>query len=883
MESYEIRQCFLNFYNKKGLKTVKSSPLVPEGDPSLLFTSAGMVQFKPYFLGLKTDLKRAASCQKCFRTTDIDNVGRTIRHLTFFEMLGNFSFGDYFKVESLEWGWEFLTKVLGLPAERMYPSVYGGGNAPKDDEAFAIWKKILPQNLHSHILFLGDSDNFWTMGDTGPCGPCSEIYWDRGEKYAHPGCEGPGKCSCDRYIEIWNHVFTQFDRQEDGTFRLLPHKNIDTGMGIERLAFIVENKETPFETSLFHPVVETAEKFFGKAYNESPETVSAYRIISEHLRASAFLISEGIIPSNEGRGYILRRLIRRASRYGRLLGAEAPFLNRLLPSVFRIYRDVYPELQEAEKQIGNTLLFEEQGFIETLNTGEKYLQDLMEKYPSGIPGKEAFRLYETYGFPFELTREIAQKKGVAVDEKGYNEARLEAQKIAKSGWKDSGEKNAMCFQKAEEKFPATVFTGYESLEEKSVILGLLDKEGNIVDTLPEGSEGYAVLDRTPCYAECGGQKGDLGSFLTDGVEIASITDTQKPAGDVYIHSVRVQQNLHTGMKITVGVSEDRYLTSCNHTAVHVINAALKQVFGETTRQAGSEVNATRFRFDYTINRTPTKKELARVEEIANMAILEGYSVWKEERPLADAKKLGATTLLGEKYADPARFVLINRNGFDNAADRYSLELCGGTHINNLKELISIQILRESSVSRGVRRIEGVSGYAAVRYLKGMARIATGLAARLSVPPSELEKRVEQLQEQIKELKQKKDRTASGSEPHGAKEEICDVKGVKLVCSGIDGAAIPELRSISDTLKNKYSEKAVFFLYSVAEGKVSFVVSCTKEMTGGSFSAASLVKELASAFGGRGGGRPDFAQGGCQAPENTETLTEKAKSLLESML
>jgi len=877
MESYELRQCFLNFFAKKGAPIVKSSSLIPEGDPSLLFTSAGMVQFKPYFLGLKTDLKRATSCQKCFRTTDIDNVGKTIRHLTFFEMLGNFSFGDYFKEESLKWGWEFLTSVLGLSAERLYPSVYGGGNAPKDEEALKIWKKILPVNLHSHILFLGDKDNFWTMGDTGPCGPCSEIYWDRGEKYAHPGCEGPGKCSCDRYIEIWNHVFTQFDRQADGTFKSLPHKNIDTGMGLERLSFIVEGKETPFETSLFRPIIENAEKFFGRKYDESADTVSAFRIIGEHLRASAFLISEGIIPSNEGRGYILRRLIRRASRYGRLLGAEGPFLHILLPSVFRIYRDVYPELQEAEKQISDALRFEEQGFIETLVNGEKYLQTLIEKNPNGIPGKEAFRLYETYGFPFELTREIAMKKGVPVEEKTYEEARLEAQKIAKSGWKDSGEKNAMIFQKAEEKFPATVFTGYNSLEENAIILGLLDKNGNIVEELPAGSEGYAILDKTPCYAESGGQKGDLGSLIVNGKEVASITDTQKPAGHVYLHAIRVQSDLRSGMSVIAGVSEDRYLASCNHTAVHVINAALKQVFGESTRQAGSEVNATRFRFDYTINRAPTKKELARVEEIANQAILEGYKVWKEERPLADAARFGATTLLGEKYADPARFVLINNEGFANVADRYSLELCGGTHINNLRELISIQILHESSVSRGVRRIEGVSGYAAVRYLKGMARITSNLAAKLSVPPTELEKRISQLQEQVKELRSGKN--ISSSE---VKEQETEIKGARLVCASLSGAAIPQLRNLSDKLKEKHKEGCIFFLYSSNDGKMSFVVSCAKDMAC-KFSSAELVKGISAEFNGKGGGRTDFAQGGASMPDDEKQLIAKVKSLIESML
>jgi alanyl-tRNA synthetase len=864
MQSHQIRKSFLDFFAKHGHPVVKSSPLIPEGDPSLLFTSAGMVQFKPYYLGLKTDMKRAASCQKSFRTTDIDNVGKTIRHLTFFEMLGNFSFGDYFKKESLNWGWEFFTKEMGLPAERFYPSIYKGGVAPRDEEARGIWENILPANLHSHIIELGDKDNFWAMGDTGPSGPCSEIYWDRGEKYAHRGCEGPGACSCDRYIEVWNHVFTQFDKQAGGTFKPLPRKNIDTGMGLERLTFVVEGKESPFETSLFYPVIEAASHLLKSDYQASAESVSAYRIISDHLRASSFLISEGVIPSNEGRGYVLRRLIRRASRYGRILGAKDPFLHKLTPAVFGVFKGVYPEVEAAAKQINETLRFEEQGFIETLETGERFLSDLMEKYPKGISGAEAFGLYETYGFPFELTRELAEKKGVKVDEKGFNEARKSAQATAKAGWKDSGEKNSFIFQTAEEKLPATVFRGYDVTETESSVIALLDAEGRIIEKLAPGAAGYAVLDATPFYAQSGGQAGDAGSLIFEGTELAAVTDTQKPVAKVYFHSVRANVQLKTGMKVTARVSGDRYRTACNHTATHVINAALKQVFGDTTRQAGSEVDPHRFRFDYTIAKAPAKEDLARVESIANAAVAEDYRVCKAERPLADAQKFGATTLLGEKYKDPARFILINRGGFDAARDRYSLELCGGTHIDHTGELIVIKILKDSSVSRGVRRIEGVAGPAAVAYLSDLAKITETVAARLSVSAQELPARVEQMLENIRELKAGKVKAAPAAFPK---------EGHKLLTEGIDGsgssflvydagaAEMKALRGLSDEIK-KDLKSTLLFIYSRAGGKFSFIVTHTGDVKA---DASAIAKGVAGVINGSGGGRRDFAQGGGEVP------------------
>jgi len=875
MQSYEIRKGFLDFFAKQGHPIVKSSPLIPEGDPSLLFTSAGMVQFKPYYLGLKTDMKRAASCQKSFRTTDIENVGRTIRHLTFFEMLGNFSFGDYFKAESIKWGWEFLTKEMGLTPERLYPSVYRGGVAPRDEEARKIWESVLPKNLHSHIVELGDADNFWAMGDTGPSGPCSEIYWDRGEKYAHTGCQGAG-CSCDRYIEIWNHVFTQFDKQPGGIYNPLPKKNIDTGMGLERLTFIVEGKETPFDTTLFFPIVEAASKMLKVEYNSSPEAVSAFRIISEHLRASTFLLAEGIIPSNEGRGYVLRRLIRRAARYGRVMGAKDPFLHQLVPSVYTIFKDVYPEIVSAEKTIREALKFEEQGFIETLENGEKYLEELLRDNPRGVPGEGAFRLYETYGFPLELTRELALKRNIPLDEEGFHRARKAAQDTAKANWKDSGEMNGFMFQKGEEKFPATVFLGYDANESDSKIVGLLDAAGNLVEGLNPGVEGWAALDRTPFYAESGGQVGDLGLFAAGAKTVAEVLDTQKPVGKVFFHHVKAVEKIKTGDRVKAVVSGLHYRTACNHTAVHVINAALKEVFGPATRQAGSIVTPEKFRFDYTTTKAPSREDMERIESIANAAISENYKVFKMERPLKDAEKFGATTLLGEKYADPARFVLINKGGWDDARNRYSLELCGGTHIDSLGELMLVKVLKDSSVSRGVRRIEGVAGLAAVDYLRANAGIAEAVAKKLSVPVEDLPVRVDQMLENIKELKSARTKAA----PAAAVKE-----GRKLLTEGIDGSGssflvydagsmeMKELRGLSDQVK-KDLKSTLLFIYSKAGDKFSFIITHTGDVKA---DASAIAKSVAAALNGSGGGRKDFAQGGGEVPAD---MTSFEKQLIE---
>ena len=877
MTGNDIRKSFLDFFAKQGCRVVPSSSLIPKGDPTLLFTSAGMVPLKPYFLGHKKDMTRAASCQKSFRTTDIDRVGTTARHLTFFEMLGNFSFGDYFKEESITWGWEYLTKVAGIDPTRLYVTVYDGKLAPRDEEAYEIWRKVLPANIRDgHIKFLGDDSNFWTMGPTGPCGPCSEIYYDFGPEVAkHPGCHGVG-CDCDRYIEIWNHVFTQFDRKEDGTLAQLPRRNIDTGMGLERITAVVQGKTSPFDTDRFAPIADKAASLLSINIEDNADNRLAARVISDHSRACAFLISEGITPSNEGRGYVLRRLIRRAVRYGRLAGRKDPFMHELLPSVISIFNGVYPEIEKHKAQIAETLRAEEERFIETLESGEKQINALFEKYSDTIPGEEAFRLYETFGFPFELTREIAGRQGRGVDEKGFEEAKTKAQELAKSGWKGSGQKETFSFNQAEEAFPASKFTGYETISGPAAIVGLMDASGKIAKTIPAGEEGYVALDSTPFYAESGGQVGDTGVFHAEGRLAAKVLDTQRPVSKIILHRVKALEALVPGMKITASVDKaQRHATACNHTAVHLVNAALRQVLGQGVRQAGSYVSPERFRFDYTIPTTPEKGQLAEVEKISNAAVRQDFAVCKAERPLKDAEALGAVTLLGEKYADPARFVLINAGGWDKAVERYSLELCGGTHVDRTGEIITVRIIRDSALSAGVRRVEGVAGPAAVEYFREHSALAERLAQKMATNIEESEARLDQilarekaLRQEINDLKQK---LISGQA--GAPAETIKLDGVTLVAARADGTDPGSLRAFCDKLRDQHPT-AVILAAALDEAKMSFVVGLGAEAKG-KFDASKIARALAQKAEGKAGGRADFAQGGGKPPSDWKAFAQAA--------
>lgn len=859
--STEIRNSYLQFFKQKGLPVLPSSSLVPHNDPTLLFTSAGMVQFKANFLGIDNSLKNAATCQKCVRTTDIDSVGFTERHLTFFEMLGNFSFGDYFKKEAIAWAWEYLTQVLGLPADKLYVSIYKGGIAPRDEEAYQAWLQYVPKE---RIFELDEADNFWTMGPTGPCGPCTEIYFDFGDK----GCKNPHcdiTCDCGRFVEIWNIVFESYNRQEDGSLKPLPHNNIDTGMGLERLCMALQKAKNVFGTDLFTPLMHQAKKDL-HIKGETKAEESALRIIADHVRSSSFLIAEGILPANDGRGYILRRLIRRAARYAKLMGNEKPYLYTLVPVVQQIFAGLYPEIDKNLQHIQDVLKQEETTFLKTLVTGEEKLAELLSTGAKTISGEDAFHLHETYGFPLELTKEIAAAKGVLVDEEGYKVAKETAQEKSRSYADEFTKGKVITFQKIENTVPATQFTGYDTLNQKATVLVLLNEQFEFVDSL-DGA-GYAVFDVSPFYAESGGQVGDTGRILCDGREIAHVLDTQKPLGKVFVH--KVQGSLKKGASVELRVDEARRKRCmANHSAIHLVNAALRQVFGPTVHQSGSYVSPERFRFDYTLSKTPGAAELAKAWEIANAAVAKSLPVTCQTRPLADAEKLGAVTLLGETYADPARFVLMGGD-FDNPEQKYSLELCAGTHVKNTADVMTVLVLKEGSVSAGVRRIEGIAGPAAIEYLKSIQTQTEQLAARLEVPTKDVFNRIHAIMDELKEVKKRyEDFRQKALAAGGVNEMTLTLQnGTTVILRKADDAEPKELRNIADTIAQKHKQ-ALVIVTCDRDGKRSFVVKTAGKLP--NTDAVTVAKQLAADLNGRAGGRADFAQGGGEAKKPMEEL------------
>ncbi len=879
MKSSELRSAYLDFFSARAHKVCPSTPIIPQGDASLMFNSAGMVPFKPYFLGLKTDLKRAASAQKCFRTTDIDRVGHTLRHMTFFEMLGNFSFGDYFKEESIAWAWEFLTKNAGLDPRRLHPSVF-----KDDEEAFGLWKKLgVP---HAPVR-LGEKDNFWNMGPTGPCGPCSEIYFDRGPEHScgQPSCAVG--CDCDRFLEVWNLVFTQFDRQADGSLKNLPRKNIDTGMGLERLAFVAQGTASPFETDAFLPIFTKAAQLIGVDPKRSPETGLAYRVICDHVRAATMLLSEGVIPSNVERGYVLRRLIRRAARYGQLLGREQSFLHELVPAAIGIFSGVYPDLKESAAQVAGTLKIEEEKFLETLKAGERELETLLKAGSGTLSGEAAFKLYDTFGFPLELTKEICLKRNVSVDEAGFKAASAKAVGIAKASWKGSGEKSHIMDSliqgiETEPRF-------YDSLEEKAVVLA--SQFGS-----PEGD--CLVLDKSPFYPEGGGQVGDEGTLLTfDGKQIlASVIDTQRQ-GTAIVLTIK----LNPGCRIEVG---DRVLARVDavrrgyiaphHTGTHLLNEALRRILGGHVRQAGSYVGADKLRFDYTHPKGLDPETLKKVEAMVAAEISARLAVETKVGTMDKARELGATTLLGEDYGEKPRMVLIGPKGFSAPSERFSLELCGGTHVANTADLKAFRILKESSVAAGVRRIEALAGKAVEDYdrlktaeggkiLEQLVSRERELLAEVSalggkmdeLPESQrdletLRKREKELWELIQRLKTKK--LAAASDSGGT---IREVGRVKLYAQILDGADPKNLRSLADRKKAELGAGSLVFLAAPQNGKLSFVLASAAPEA----DASKLAKTLAAAHAGSAGGRADFAQGG-MGPAELPALVEALASMLK---
>ncbi|WP_456342566.1 alanine--tRNA ligase [Thermovibrio sp.] len=873
-----IRETFLNFFKEKGHVIVKSSPLVPKNDPTLLFTNAGMVQFKDYFLGKEEPpFKRATSCQKCMRAggkhNDLENVGKTGRHHTFFEMLGNFSFGDYFKREAIKYAWELVTEVFKLPKERLYVSVY-----EKDDEAYEIWRDEvgLPEE---RIFRLGEKDNFWAMGDTGPCGPCSEIYYDRGEEFTcGPNC-GIGKCDCDRYLEIWNLVFMQYERDEEGNLKPLAKPSIDTGMGLERIASVLQGVPSNYETDLLFPLVKWASEISGIPYGKDEKSSTSMRVIADHLRAMSFLIADGILPSNEGRGYVLRRIIRRASRHGRLLGIKGPFLFEGVDKVIEIMGSAYPELKRERELIKRVVKKEEERFSKTLEKGltilQEIIEELKEKGEKVIPGEEVFRLYDTFGFPLDLILEVANDENVEVDTQTFEKLLQEQKERARKAWKGGAQKVVSPeIQELSKKHP-TLFTGYEHLEEYAKVVGIV-KDDRLIDELKEGEEAFVILDRTPFYPEKGGQVGDTG-VLEGNNCYCRVLDTQNVTENLIGHKVKVESGtVKVGDFVEARVDEERRRAVMRaHTATHLLHKALREVLGNHVKQAGSLVLPDRLRFDFTHFEAPTKEELRSVEKLVYRWIMDNYPVKTLELPYDEAIERGAIALFGEKYGDVVRVVDVGG---------VSVELCGGTHVKRSGDIGFFKLISESSVSAGTRRVEAVVGNEAQKWVWGKEELVESLRRELQSPeeqlPAKVSALVKELKEKEKEVERLKKKLAS-SQVDSIVESAPEVKGVKVITAKLEGFGGKELAEVADVIRNKAGRSAVM-LVGVKDGKATLLIALTKDLTD-KLHAGHLIREIAPVLGGKGGGRPDMAQGGVRELAKLSEAFELFKRNVEEAL
>jgi alanyl-tRNA synthetase len=843
----DIRKSFLDFFESKGHTVVASSPLVPGNDPTLMFTNSGMVQFKDVFLGTdKRPYVRAASVQACLRAggkhNDLENVGYTARHHTFFEMLGNWSFGDYFKKESIEWGWELLTKVYGLPPERLMATVY-----EEDDEAYGIWTQIigLPPE---RVIRIGDnkggrykSDNFWMMADTGPCGPCSEIFYDHGP-HIPGGPPGSPEEDGDRFIEIWNHVFMQFEMHEDGSVTPLPAPCVDTGMGLERLAAILQHRHSNYEIDLFERLIQEAAKVTACTDLSSP----SLKVIADHIRATAFLVSDGVIPSNEGRGYVQRRIIRRAIRHGYKLGQKAPFFHKLVPLLVELMGAAYPRLQAESRRVEEVLKTEEERFYETLAHGMEILDDALIAGRKELPGHVAFKLHDTFGFPLDLTQDVCRERGVTVDVAGFDEA-MAAQKAAGRAAGKFRMDKVLEYDGA-----ANLFTGYDELAHQSQVLALYH-EGTAVDELKAGQHGIVVLDTTPFYAESGGQVGDAGQLLAEGV-VFGVEDTQKIRADVYgHHGVLTQGRLRVGDTVSARVDEQsRAATMRNHSVTHLMHKALREVLGAHVQQKGSLVDAEKTRFDFAHNLPVTPEQIAEIERRVNAEILANAATDASVMALEDAQKSGAMMLFGEKYGETVRVLSIGS----------SKELCGGTHVARTGDIGLFKITSEGGIAAGVRRVEAITGTNALEYAQGLESSLHSVAATLRTPPAEVQARLGQVLDQVKALEKEiaalKGKLASsqGDELVG---QAIDVKGLKVLAARLDGADAKTLRETMDKLKDKL-KTAVIVLATVDGDKVQLAAGVTRDATT-KLKAGELVNFVAHQVGGKGGGKPDMAMAG----------------------
>jgi alanyl-tRNA synthetase len=872
----EIRESFIKFFEGKGHTRVASSSLIPKDDPTLMFTNAGMVQFKNAFLGLENrGYTRAVSCQKCARAggkhNDLENVGVTARHHTFFEMLGNFSFGDYFKEEAIAWAWEYLIDVVKLPKEKLWVTIYND-----DDEAFNIWheKMKVPKE---RIVRMGEKSNFWMMGETGPCGPCSEIIYDQGPG---TGCGRPEcdiNCDCDRHLEIWNNVFTQFDRDATGKLTPLPKPNIDTGMGLERLTAVIQGVQSNYDTDLFTPIIRFVEKVSGKTYGQNAEHDVSIRVIADHSRAVTFLIGDGILPSNEGRGYVLRRILRRAARHGKMLGINKPFLNECAQVVIDMMKDIYTDLESKASYITKVILNEEQRFMETLDAGLRILQEetteLKQAGKNVLPGALVFKLYDTYGFPTDLTADIVKRDGFTLDTEGF-EAEMEQQRErARGAWKGSGEEAvAECYLKLSSSGIATEFCGYEGNTEADSKITAIIVGGNTVETLSEGQEAEIVVATTPFYGESGGQIGDTGYLEGDGFTFV-VQDTKKPVDKLFVHKGIVRKGaVKVGDKVHLIVDlERRRAIQANHSGTHILQAALKAVLGDHIKQSGSLVNDERLRFDFTHFSKITDEEMRRIEEIANDIIRKNVEVATQICDLEDALKTGATAVFDEKYGATVRLVKMGDK---------SMELCGGTHVARTGDIGLLKVLHESAIAAGVRRIEAVTGRQAFVYFQQTEEELKKAAGLLKANPSELTERTERLlkhtrdlEKEIEALKGKLAAKDSGD----LLRQVKEIGGVKVLATEVSISDAKTLRDFGDKLRDKL-ESGIILLAAKAEDKALLLCMVTKDLAG-KFHAGNIIKELAPIVGGKGGGRPDMAQAGGTQPENLGNIFPALEKLL----
>jgi alanyl-tRNA synthetase len=876
LKANDLRKLFIEFFSGKGHKVVPSSSLVPKNDPTLLFTNAGMVQFKGVFLGEDVrDYKRAVTSQKCVRAggkhNDLENVGHTARHHTFFEMLGNFSFGDYFKKEAIEFAWEFLTKVVKLPADKLWVTVY-----KDDDEAFELWRTVVGVPA-DRIVRLGEKDNFWSMGDTGPCGPCSEILIDQGPELScgRPGCAVG--CDCDRYLEIWNLVFMQYNRDVTAKLTPLPKPSIDTGMGLERLSAVVQKVRSNFETDLFQPIIREVSAIAGVPYHQDKQADISYQVIADHLRSMTFLISDGVLPSNEGRGYVLRRILRRASRYAKLIGINKPVLYKLTGFVVDEMQEAYPELADNREHVAKVVLLEEERFAKTLDSGLALLNESVEKLKASgkvmIPGDVLFRLYDTFGFPLDLVADMARDMDLELDEEGYRRAMQEQREKARAAWAGSGEEKIKPIYRelaAEVKKP--LFVGYNTLEGSAEILAMI-KGDTRVSEAHDGDVVEIILDRTPFYAESGGQVGDRGEILGEASKF-EVMDTVKPVQDLIVHKGKIKKGTFKFNDAILAKvdAEHRADIARHHTATHILHATLRSVLGEHVKQAGSFVSPERLRFDFTHYAALSDREKERIEELVNERIIENHPVDTAVMDIDQAVASGAMALFDEKYGDQVRVVTVKD---------VSKELCGGTHTSASGDIGMFRIISEAGIAAGVRRIEARAGKRAYQEVKQEEKDLQEIGRLLKVSDADIVGRVEKLVAQLRDSEKELDRMKhklQSSQAGDAISEATEVQGIQVLVKRSDGMDAKDLRDFGDKLRDKLGS-GILALGSVKDDKVSLIVMVSKDLTQ-RFHAGTMIKEMAPILGGTGGGKADLAQSGGKDPNKLDAALESIYDIVK---